>query len=201
MRGDTPPTFEIQKTVPHQISVTVPVTVKRQLLLMIVGLWQDNGMHLRWNCQTPDRIGITDFVGQRLPATVLTISASEIANLPHCLRLTRILPSIPRVSAAWCSLAFSPPFCMTHAFITSFGFHSIGMNLDMGGIYHQPFHVFSSRENEHRFRPDAFASGQVFCDQVPLVVGERFVSSVDREMLDEGRIIFYLTDCDYAILV
>ena len=32
------------------------------------------------------------------------------------------------------------------------------MNLDMGGIHYQPFHVFFSREDEHQFRPDAFVA-------------------------------------------
>ena len=75
---------------------------------------------------------------------------------------------ILQVSTAGYSLAFSP-FCITYAFIASC---SMVMNLDMSGIRHQPFHVFPSRENEHRFRPDAFTFRQVGFNRVPLVAGE-----------------------------
>lgn len=34
----------------------------------------------------------------------------------------------------------------------------MGMNLDMGGIHHQPFHIFFSRQDEHQLRPDAFVA-------------------------------------------
>ena len=48
----------------------------------------------------------------------------------------------------------------------------------MGGIHHQPFHVFFSREDEHQFRPDAFVAptNETAVSVAPATVIGRWVS-------------------------